>query len=55
LHAVGQRLDRGRVQYFAALVALWQRVVYAAETPAPESVAMLCREFAPTFDAAAVI
>lgn len=52
LRAVGQRLDPPRVQYFAALVALWQRVVYAAEAPAPESVAALCREFAPTFDAA---
>jgi hypothetical protein len=52
LRAVGQRLDQPRVQYFAALVALWQRVVYAAEAPAPESVAVLCREFAPTFDAA---
>jgi hypothetical protein len=55
LRAVGQRLDQPRVQYFAALVALWQRVVYAAEAPAPESVAVLCREFAPTFDAAPVI
>jgi hypothetical protein len=52
LRAVGQRLDRPRVQYFAALVALWQRVVYAAEAPAPESIAALCREFAPTFDGA---
>jgi hypothetical protein len=52
LRAVGQRLDQPRVQYFAALVALWQRVVYAAEAPDPESVAVLCREFAPTFDAA---
>jgi hypothetical protein len=52
LRAVGQRLDQPRVQYFAALVALWQRAVYAAEAPAPESVAVLCREFAPTFDGA---
>jgi hypothetical protein len=52
LRAVGQRLDQPRVQYFAALVALWQRVVYAAEAAAPESVAVLCREFAPTFDGA---
>ena len=52
LRAVRQRLDQPRVQYFAALIALWQRVVYAAEAPAPESVAVLCREFAPTFDAA---
>ena len=55
LRAVGQRLDQPRVQYFATLVALWQRVVYAAEAPAPESVAVLCREFAPTFDGAQVI
>ncbi len=52
LRAVGQRLDRTRVQYFASLVALWQRVVYAAEAPTAESVAVLCRSFAPTFDAA---
>jgi hypothetical protein len=52
LRAVGQRLDQPRVQYFSALVALWQRAVYAAEVPAPESVAVLCRDFAPTFDGA---
>jgi hypothetical protein len=55
LRAVGQRLDQPRVQYFSALVALWQRVVYAAEAPTPESVAVLCREFAPTFDGAPVV
>jgi hypothetical protein len=55
LRAVGQRLDTPRVQYFRSLVALWQRVVYAAEAPTPESVAVLCREFAPTFDGTAVI
>ncbi len=55
LRAVSQRLDRPRVQYFAALVALWQRVVYAAETPSTDSVAALCREFASTFDGAPVI
>jgi hypothetical protein len=54
LRAVGRRLDRPRVQYFGALLTLWQSVVYAAEMPAAESVAVLCREFAPTFDAAAV-
>jgi hypothetical protein len=52
LRAVRQQLDQPRVQYFAALVALWQSVVYAAEAAAPESVAVLCREFAPTFDGA---
>jgi hypothetical protein len=52
LRAVVQRLDQPRVQYFSALVALWQRVVYAAEAPPSESVAVLCREFAPTFDGA---
>jgi hypothetical protein len=55
LRAVSRRLDRPRVQYFTALVALWQRVVYAAEVPAPESVAVLCREFAPIFDGAQAI
>jgi hypothetical protein len=55
LHAVGQNLDQPRVRYFAALVALWQSVVYAAEAPTAESVALLCREFAPTFDGPKVI
>jgi hypothetical protein len=55
LRAVGQRLDQPRVQYFSSLVTLWQRVVYAAEAPASESVAVLCREFAPTFDSAPVV
>jgi hypothetical protein len=55
LRAVGQRLDTPRVQYFGSLVTLWQRVVYAAEAPTPESVAVLCREFAPTFDGTAAI
>jgi hypothetical protein len=50
LRAVSERLDPPRVEYFSALVASWQRVVYAAEAPAAESVAVLCREFAPTFD-----
>jgi hypothetical protein len=50
LRAVSERLDAPRVQYFSALVASWQRVVYAAEAPTAESVAALCREFAPTFD-----
>jgi len=52
LRAVQRRLDGPRVQYFSSLLALWQRVVYAAEAPAAESVAMLCRSFAPNFDAA---
>jgi hypothetical protein len=53
LRAVQRRLDAPRVQYFSSLVALWQRVVYAAEAPAVDSVAMLCRSFAPIFDGAA--
>jgi hypothetical protein len=55
LRAARQRLDQPQVSYFAALVALWQRVVYAAEAPAAESVTALCREFAPTFDGAPVL
>jgi hypothetical protein len=55
LRAVGQRLDQPRVRYFSALLALWQRVVYAAEAPTPESVAVLCREFAPNFDGAPAV
>jgi hypothetical protein len=53
LRAVERRLDGPRVQYFSSLVALWQRVVYAADAPAAESVAMLCRSFASNFDGAA--
>jgi hypothetical protein len=47
LRAVNQRLDQTRVQYFSTLVGLWQRTVYAADIPAAESVATLCREFSP--------
>jgi hypothetical protein len=47
LRAVSKRLDPARTQYFSALVALWQRTVYAADIPAPEPVAALCREFSP--------
>jgi hypothetical protein len=43
------------VQYFGALVALWQRVVYAAEVPSSDSVAELCRQFSPTFDGPAAV
>jgi hypothetical protein len=47
LRAVNQRLDSTRAQYFSALVALWQRAVYAADMPSAEPVATLCREFSP--------
>ena len=47
LRAVNQRLDQARVQYFSTLVGLWQRAVYAADIPAAEPVAALCREFSP--------
>jgi hypothetical protein len=47
LRAVNQRLDRTRAQYFSTLVGLWQRTVYAADLPAAEPVATLCREFSP--------
>lgn len=47
LRAVNQRLDPTRAQYFSALVSLWQRTVYAADIPAAEPVAILCREFSP--------
>jgi hypothetical protein len=47
LRAVSKRLDPVRTQYFSALVALWQRTVYAADIPAAEPVATLCREFSP--------
>jgi hypothetical protein len=47
LRAVNQRMDPPRVRYFAALISLWQRAVYAEETLPTEAVAALCREFSP--------
>jgi hypothetical protein len=47
LRAVNQRLDPARAQYFSALLALWQRTVYAADIPAAEPIEALCREFSP--------
>jgi hypothetical protein len=47
LRAVNQRLDQTRVRYFSTLVGLWQRTVYAADVPAAEPVATLCRDFSP--------
>lgn len=47
LRAVSQRLDPVRAQYFSVLLGLWQRTVYAADIPAAEPIATLCREFSP--------
>ena len=47
LRAVRHRLDPARAQYFSALLALWQRAVYAADIPDAEPIATLCREFSP--------
>ena len=46
LRAVNQGLDEPRARYFSALVGLWQRAVYAENSPSRESVAALCGEFA---------
>jgi hypothetical protein len=54
LRAVALRLDPVRTQYFSALVALWQRTVYAADIPASEPVATLCREFSPVLGGAPI-
>jgi hypothetical protein len=45
LREVGQRLDAPRVQYFDALVRLWQRAVYAGERTGVDAVASLCTGF----------
>ena len=51
LKAVNARLDPPRVAYFAELVGIWQRAMYAGERAAHEPIAHLCTGFAPTLDA----
>ncbi len=46
LRAVNARLDPPRAAYFASLVALWQRAVYAGEPILHEPIDRLCRGFA---------
>jgi hypothetical protein len=53
LRAVNGTLDAPRAAYFAELIAIWQRAVYAGEAVMHESVARLCRTFMPTLDGAA--
>jgi hypothetical protein len=47
LSAVRRQLNEAAAQYFAQLLSLWQREVYAADRPAAESVAKLCSDFEP--------
>jgi hypothetical protein len=50
LKAVKVALDDARARYFADLVALWQRVVYAGEAVSPDAVLPLCGGFSTYFD-----
>jgi hypothetical protein len=54
LRAVGKVMDPARTRYFAALVALWQRAVYAADVLPDESIAALCRDFSATLGGTAI-
>jgi len=53
LRAVNATLDPPRAAYFADLVALWQRTVYAGESVVREPIARLCRGFAESLEGAA--
>jgi Domain of unknown function (DUF4129) len=50
LGAVKGALDEPRARYFAELVAIWQRVVYAGEAVPPDAVLPLCTGFSTCFD-----
>ncbi len=50
LKTVKGALDEVRARYFADLVAIWQRVVYAGEAVAPDAVLPLCAGFSTYFD-----
>ena len=50
LGAVRASLDEPRANYFADLVRMWQRVVYAGDVVAPDDVAPLCARFGETLD-----
>jgi hypothetical protein len=52
LRAAGLRLDAARLSYFADLVGIWRRAVYAGEALSNDPVRHLCRGFA-ALDAAA--
>ncbi|HEV7611611.1 MAG TPA: hypothetical protein VGO37_07045 [Steroidobacteraceae bacterium] len=51
LGVVRALLDESRARYFADLVLMWQRVVYAGEAVAHGEVVPLCTRFADTLDA----
>jgi Domain of unknown function (DUF4129) len=53
LRAVNARLEPPRAEYFADLVALWQRVVYAGELVMREPIDRLCRGFAASLEGSA--
>jgi hypothetical protein len=53
LRAVNARLDPPRAAYFADLVALWQRAVYAGEAVSAQPIESLCRGFAASLEGAA--
>jgi hypothetical protein len=48
LGAVRRQLSPQGIAYFAQLLGLWQREVYAGEHPPSEPIAHLCGEFSPT-------
>jgi hypothetical protein len=53
LRAVNATLDAPRAAYFADLVGLWQRAVYAGESVMREPIDRLCRGFAASLEGAA--
>ncbi len=53
LRAVNATLDPPRAAYFADLVGLWQRAVYAGESGVREAIDRLCRGFAASLEGAA--
>ena len=54
LRAVNATLDPPRAAYFADLVALWQRVVYAGDVVSAKPIDRLCRGFAASLEGAAL-
>jgi hypothetical protein len=53
LRAVNAKLDPPRAAYFADLVALWQRAVYAGERVSVPPIDRLCRGFAASLEVSA--
>ena len=52
LRAVNATLDPPRAAYFAELVGLWQRAVYAGESVLRDPIDRLCRGFATSLEGA---